>query len=352
MARRWIVLRERIHQRWGGDLRRRYILSAVAARRDAVDLGTWAPDEVRRALRPGRLPWGRARPLVVAATPLAPEAIRAVTRAAVPFAVDYHDDVIKQNDVLGVAPDQRWLAAAIERKRLNLEAFRWHIVPSTALADLAGLELSRTIVAGNGTDPDIIRPTAWPSRPAIGMISGAAPHRGIEQLIDATRLMRLEVPELRLLLWLAATGARSAEYLDDLVRRTRQDHWIEFGSAPYEQIGEQLGRAMIHCIPNPPAEYWDAVSPIKLFDAMAAARPVVVTPRRAIREVVETHAVGVVTQGERPEDIADSALRLLHDEALAMRLGANGRSAATTSYRWSSIATALEARLVMLSAGS
>jgi glycosyltransferase involved in cell wall biosynthesis len=349
VARRWIVLRERKHQRWGGDLRRHYVFSALAARPDATDVSGWSRDDLRGAVSAQRGRWFRSRPFVVAATPLAPDTLRVLDGAAVPFAVDYHDDAIRQNEVLGVIPDETWLAAAREKKRLNLDAFRWHVVPSNDLAELAGLDPERTIVAGNGTDPGVIVPIPWPTDPAIGMISGAAPRRGIEQVIEAARLVRSDVPDLRLLLWLAATGSASAEYLEDLRTRVRHETWIEIASAPYRVIGPELGRAMIQCIPNPPAEYWDAVSPIKLFDAMATSRPVVVTPRRAMREVVELHEAGLVTEGDRPEDLAAAVSRLLGDQALARRLGENGRRAAEGSYAWPSIAQHLADRLVALS---
>ncbi len=282
----------------------------------------------------------------MAATLLGPDAVAELAGgAAVPFAVDFHDDAILQRAVLGIPADDEWLARTQERRRQNLDAFRWHIVPSDELATLAGLDPSRVLVVGNGTDPDIIQPMPWPSVPAIGMMSGAAPRRGIEHLIAAAELVREDIPELRLVLWLAATGEASAAYLDRLRVDSATRTWIEFASAPYDRLGPELGRATVQCIPNPPAEYWDAVSPIKLFDAMASGRPVVVTPRRAMRDVVERNEAGIVAGGDETEDLADAIRRLLSDEVLARRLGENARQAASASFAWSSISDRLAAQL-------
>jgi len=279
---------------------------------------------------------------------LAPDALTEAARRTVPFAVDFHDDPVAQNAALGVPMDDAWLAGMTDRKRRNVDAFRWLVVPSSQLAALAGLDSGRTIVAGNGSDTTVIVPTPWPSEPAIGFISGAAPGRGIETLIEAARLVRASVPELHLLLWLAATGEGGEAYLARLRQATARDPWIEYGAAPYQEIGAELGRATVLCVPNPPAVYWDAVSPVKLFDCLAAGRPVVVTPRTVMRADVERHDAGLVAAGDGAEDIARSIARLMGDESLARRLGQNGRTAVVQEHDWRRISERLAAELLRL----
>jgi len=345
-----MVFRERANLRWGGDLRRHHVLAALGARSDAVDVDGWTQDAVSGALAalPRRL-W-RSAPSVAAATMLATDTLDLIADRAKPFAVDFHDDPILQNDALGIDPGHTWRDRTTVRKRRNLDAFRWHIVPSPELADLAGLDKERCIEAGNGSDTQTIQPLPWPTEPVIGFISGAGPGRGIETLIDAVRAVRTERPDARLMMLLAATGTASEAYLAELRAKSAADDWIDFGTAPYGQINEHLGRAAVQCVPNPPAAYWDAVAPIKLFDAMASGRPVVVTPRTVMRGVVERHEAGLVAEGEGRDDLAAALLRLLGDEALARRLGANGRNAVVAEHDWTGISERLASRLVALSA--
>jgi glycosyltransferase involved in cell wall biosynthesis len=348
MAARWMVLREGSRLRWGGDLRRHHILAALAARSDAIDVDGWSPRLLHETLAQNRRrPW-EAKPRLAAATMLAPDALGEAVQRAVPFVVDFHDDPVAQNAALGVEMDEAWLERTTDRKRRNLDAFRWLVVPSSELAALAGLDSGRTIVAGNGSDTTVIVPTPWPSEPALGYISGAAPGRGIETLIEAARLVRESVPGLRLLLWLAVTGEGGEAYLAGLRQATAHDAWIEYGGAQYQEIGSELGRATVLCIPNPPSDYWDAVSPVKLFDCLAAGRPVVVTPRTVMRSDVQRHDAGLVAPGDTAEDIATSIDRLMGDQPLARRLGANGRDAAVREHDWRRISERLAAELLRL----
>src|SRR6266550_1890737 len=321
MSTRWIVLREGTHLRWGGDLRRHHVLRALAARPDAMDVDGWSAARVNDALASvRRRPW-QARPRLAAATMLADATLDRIKERTTPFVVDFHDDPVAQNRALGIEGDPEWTNRMTERKRRNLEAFRWHVVPSRELAQLAGLDLDRTIM------------------------SGAAPARGIEVLISAARLVRSAVPDLKLLLWLAATGSASEAYLASLRLATAADPWIVFLAAPYAEMGDQLGRATVQCIPNPPSSYWDSVCPIKLYDSMASGRPVVVTPRVAMRAEVERSEAGLTAPGDAPEDLAGAILRLLEDQDLARHLGENGRRAAVEDHDWRVISERLATTL-------
>lgn len=249
-------------------------------------------------------------------------------------AVAVYDDPIAQAFDLGLElPDERrrYFAARMDA---NLEAFRWLVVPTASFAEHIGLDRSRVIVAANGTDTTLIVPGDWPEDPAVGMVSGAAPGRGIESLIAAARLVHAEVPELRLLLMLAPTGEASATYLDDLRRDTARERWIELVTAAYGDLSHWLRQATVLTIPHPPGPYFDVALPLKLLDSMAAGRPVVVTPRLETRAIVERHQVGIVTEGDSVEAIADALRRLVLDPMRARQIGRHARDVAEEVYEW------------------
>ena len=218
----WVVAREGSRLRWGGDLRRHYILSALAAAPGALDVDGWSVGALRPVLPlPAR---EMRRPRVAAATMLPEPALDLVRDRAMPGIVDIHDDPVAQTRALGLTPDRAWVEATLARRRRNAELFRLSIVPSAGIAAIAELDPERTIIAGNGTDPSIVTgDQPWPDEPAIGMCAGAAPGRGIEALIGAARLLRTQRPDLRLRLWLAGTGPESEAYLERLRSRWR---WI------------------------------------------------------------------------------------------------------------------------------
>jgi glycosyltransferase involved in cell wall biosynthesis len=91
---------------------------------------------------------------------------------------------------------------------------------------------------------------------------------------------------------------------------------------------------MVLAVPHPPGAYMDAALPVKLFDSMAAGRPLVVTPRREMAALVERHGAGLVAAGDRAEDLAAALARVLEDPELGRRLGAAARAAAEEEYDW------------------
>jgi glycosyltransferase involved in cell wall biosynthesis len=257
----------------------------------------------------------------VAATDLLPSAaVLAIARRIMSLEVlDVHDHPVLQRDALGLGLLSR------ERDRLNtlfdanIASFSRLVVPSTTFAELADVPVDQRIVIPNGTDTGTIRPGRWPSSPVTAMVSGAAPGRGIELLIDAMGLVRLQHPDATLRLALIATDDASGAYMEDVRRRAHDIAWLSVQTIPHTGIGAFLAQAMVIAVPHPPGAYMDASLPIKLFDAMAAARPVLVTPRIETARVVREPAAGVVATSDTPEDVAHTLTLLLGDEALVSR---------------------------------
>jgi glycosyltransferase involved in cell wall biosynthesis len=84
----------------------------------------------------------------------------------------------------------------------------------------------------------------------------------------------------------------------------------------------------------PPGAYWDVASPVKLFDSMAAGRPVVVTPRLETARVISEANAGLVAASDRAEDVAAAMAAVLADPERAAEMGAAGRRCAETTYDW------------------
>src|SRR3954453_17120882 len=138
MSRSWLVLREGDRRRWGGDLRRHYLLDGLAVRTGGRILEDRRVDPLSAALlelRAQRWPVWRRPPLVASTELLIDKQMAGVRRLGEPAGVDIHDDALLQNDALGIetAPD---VADAIRaRQRLNRDAFRHVVAPSAQLAE-------------------------------------------------------------------------------------------------------------------------------------------------------------------------------------------------------------------------
>jgi glycosyltransferase involved in cell wall biosynthesis len=332
----WVVLGRSERHRWGGDLRRFHIFGALANRSGAVSEALWDRGAAARGIRRAvglPVPW-RRRPYLATAELLTVDAIPVVRRRSVPSAIDVHDHPVIQAAALGRPFPAAQAAELKKRFALNLDLFPVRLAPSASFALLAGLDKTTVIVAPNGSDTAHVRPAGFPSRPSLGMVSAAASNRGIEALVEAARMMRSNVPDLGLHLWLVSTDRVGSLYVDELRTTLAADPWIEIESIPYAELGPALARATVMVVPHPANEYMDVAVPVKLLDSMAAGRPVVVTPRLEAERIVRAADCGRVAEGDRSEDLAAAILPILEDPALARRLGANARAAAERDYDW------------------
>ncbi len=339
-SRRWVVLGATESIRWGGDLRRHYVFAGLAERTGAARIPGWKRPSVFRAIRATggipftrRIGWG-PRAGLASAEMLTGGALVLARRHFRLTVLDLHDHPIAQAEALGTPHAGAYLRELESRILGNLSAFEMQLVPSASFGELAGVEPARAVVIPNGSDTRRVVPGPFPGVPRIGFVSGAAPGRGIELLIDAARRLRPIVPDLRLALWLAPTDEIGEAYIDGLRRASEGDAWIEISWASYAELGAALASATVLVVPHPANDYLDSAVPIKLLDSMAAGRPVVVTPRRETRLIVERADAGRVAAGDGADDLAAAILPLLEDAELAARLGANGRLAAERDFDW------------------
>lgn len=339
-SRRWVLLRETGSIRWGGDLRRLHVLSVLGERTGAESVRGWSRSAVLTAIRAGggmplpfRIPF-RARPVLGSSELLATAAVQLARRHFEMAVLDVHDHAVAQADALGRPHEPALRRSLEERIEANLDAFRVLLVPSASFAELAHVDPARAVVIPNGTDTQHVVPGPFPDVPRVGFVSGAAPGRGIEMLIETARRLRADVPDLRLALWLATGDATGEAYVEEIRRQAVRAPWIEIARAPYEDLPAALATATVLAVPHPANAYLDTAVPVKLLDSMAAGRPVVVTPRTETRRIVTEAHAGAVAAGDTPDDLAAAILPLLRDRGLAERLGANGRRAAVEQYDW------------------
>jgi glycosyltransferase involved in cell wall biosynthesis len=331
-----MVMRASLDNGLGGDQRRARIFERLAERQHATVVDDWPT--FQRSVRGRRWQaWFRRRgprPHLAASEMAPPSWVREVVALADPVAVAIYDDPVAQARALGVQLSDERATELMRRRKLNEDAFRWHVVPTKAFAEAHRLNLDRIIVGRQGTVTTHVRPGPWPEVPSIGMVSGAAPGRGIETLIEAGRLVKAEIPDARLYLWLKATSPVQEAYLDELRASVSDLPWVEIAAAPYAQLGPTLAKATVLVIPHPAVQYMDVILPVKLFDCLAAGRPLVVTPRRETVAIIEPNGVGIASRDDHPASIAEALVTVLADPALARRMGTAARDLAEREFDW------------------
>jgi glycosyltransferase involved in cell wall biosynthesis len=154
--------------------------------------------------------------------------------------------------------------------------------------------------------------------------------RGLANLVQGFILAARRDAELRLLL---AGGGESYEELVTLARASDVADRIRFtGPYRFEQLGELYGEADVGLVLQPADESCDHTIPNKLYDYLACGKPVLVSPARPLRRVVEQTRAGLALDSCEPEVIANGIQRL---RGLDLReLSENGLRAARERYHW------------------
>jgi glycosyltransferase involved in cell wall biosynthesis len=214
-------------------------------------------------------------------------------------------------------------AALAGADRLALRAADLALADTAAnarfLAERFGVPAGRLAVVPVGAEPERFAPGPEPEGPPTVLFYGKlAPLHGIRTVLAAAR--EPGVPPVRVV-----GDGQLGPWLDAELRRDRppgltHERWI-----PYERLGEAVRAASICLGVFGESDKAARVVPNKVWQAMAAGRPVVTADTPGAREVLRDgeHAL-LVPAGDAPA-LAAALRRLAGDRDLRARLGAAAR---------------------------
>ena len=171
--------------------------------------------------------------------------------------------------------------------------------------------------------------------------------QGLGTLVEAARIAGPDVVEV----WVAGDGAEGPALRAQLARDPAENVKL-LGSVPHDQVPglyEQVDAAVVLLRDLP---IFAGALPTKMFEAMAAGRPVVLSARGEAAELVERHGAGVVVPPEDPTSLAEALKRLSAERTGLEQLGVRARRCAE-AHSWDVTADAWQALLerVVLSVG-
>lgn len=341
--------------RQGADIRAHYIANELEA--DGITVERVCRDLVPHSQTAGRqlarLPFlmRHSDAVLIIGIPRRLLIYRLLTRmraGRIPIILDFNDDPILQC----IALSERAMANEAGTRRLSDEIVRRSSLIVFVSESMRSFYLTfwrernlnpqgETLLVPNASDPSHFAATPVPSEPILGYVGGLAVGRGLEMLVKAAEILRSEGRPVRL---------RIGASIDDVTNVSRNSglkprSWIEFVTGVnFQTVPQFLQKVRICTVPHPKNSYYDFALPVKLFDYMAAHRPILATSNKEQARLLERTGAGLITEAS-PDSFAKGAADLLDNLDLCERMGAAGRAAVEKDCNWSKSVKPLADRL-------
>ena len=240
------------------------------------------------------------------------------------FAIDM--GVLKNPVLIWVARRlERFLYHRAAHILVNSPAYRDYLLDRHSMAD------TKITVIPNGVDPTMFNPaeTGQAVRQEFGLegkflvvYAGAiGPANDIATLVRAAERLQ-DAPDVHLLLF---GDGKDRARVEQLAAKRKLTNITFGGLRPKSQMKQVLGAADVCVATLLSIPMFTTTYPNKIFDYMAAGRPIVCGIDGVIRKVVEDADAGVFAQPGDDEAIAGAIRRLRADPEKAAAMGRRGR---------------------------
>ncbi|MEW5899567.1 MAG: glycosyltransferase family 4 protein, partial [Bacillota bacterium] len=167
------------------------------------------------------------------------------------------------------------------------------------------------------------------SKKIIMFLGTPRPHKGLEDLINAVKL--LNNPGIALIIIGAADNSRS--------RQAKEAGIILLGKQPFHTVPDLLAAADLVVLPQRAEPCAEAQVPAKVFDAMAMGKPVIATAVSDLPEILD--GCGIIVPPGDPRALARQINLLLHNKELADALGQAAHRKCVEQYSWDAVSGTL-----------
>jgi len=151
---------------------------------------------------------------------------------------------------------------------------------------------------------------------------------GLETVLQAAERLRDRRDIVFLLMGAGAERGQLCELLDGL--RLPNARLLE--KQPRERIPAFLAAVDACLVPLRNKEVFKSAIPSKMFEAMAAGKPVILGVEGEAMEILLANQAGLAVRPEDPEAMVAAILRLRNDPSLCQALGRNGRQSAMEKF--------------------
>jgi glycosyltransferase involved in cell wall biosynthesis len=214
------------------------------------------------------------------------------------------------------------------------------------------IEESKLTVLPCAADVDSFRPNhnSEPIRRGLGLttepiviwVGGYYPWHDLELLLESFALVLKKHPSAKLIL--VGDGQTRQAIAQKIQNNGLQQSVIMTGTIAHADVPDMLSIADIAVVPSAPvaASHGGTGAPLKLFEYMAAGKPIVATNLNQAAEVIQDGHNGLLVEAGDVNRFAEAIVTLLDHPMERVRLSQNARQQALNLYSWTRYTERLE----------
>ncbi|HEV2655001.1 MAG TPA: glycosyltransferase family 4 protein, partial [Ktedonobacteraceae bacterium] len=247
------------------------------------------------------------------------------------------------------------LAEWLEWSTYQQAAFVW-VVTEGIRSNLLqrGLPPERICLLTNGVDCTQFAPASkdqaraelgWGEQFTVLYAGGHGISHGLDNVLNAAAQL-LPYQDIRIVL--VGDGAEKKHLLEQ-ARRQNLTNVTFLDAQPHERLPQLLAAADACLVHTRKVPLFQGMLPVKMYEAMACARPIVLAMDGEARQLAEQDAgAALYVEPENPTMLAETILHLRNSPALAQEMGARGRKLVESRFDHNQLAATLSARVALL----
>ena len=235
---------------------------------------------------------------------------------------------------LGVVTNKWIIKVMYWLQRISYNFAKWINVLTPAfeefLVNVNGVAREKISMIPNGADLDIIMPGPrynWVRQKhnlgnkfVVTYVGAHGRANCLIQLLEAAKLLK---EHTEIIIMLVGDGMEKP-MLKEKTRQWKLDNVVFVDSVPKDQIGDYISASDVCTAVLKKIEQFKTVYPNKVFDYMAASRPIIIGIDGIARKLVEDAQAGLFTEPENAQAFAEMVMKLKNNPKLAAELGRNG----------------------------
>ena len=168
-------------------------------------------------------------------------------------------------------------------------------------------------------------------------------NRGIGLVIEAVSLLD---PSIDLEFIIVGDGGGANE-LKLLAKELHLGDRVIFrGLLPYQEMVNEINQADVCICPLTDRLEWNVSSPLKVFEYMACAKPIILTPISAHKDVADGTSFVIWTDGYKPKDFKQAIVIAIEKQQILNDNAKQAPEIVKNNYEWQSQSEKLETHLI------